>query len=90
MTVLHLVRKLGQRYPPEVIREHEDYEDVRVRIVYLQDGVYLPRLESSSGQLEEYVLGEDLSARGLSDDRAVVTYGELLDLIFESDRVVSW
>ena len=90
MTVLHLVRKLGRAYPLEIVGEHEGDENVRVRVVYLQDGVYLPRLVGPSGRREEYVLGEDLAARGLSDDRVAITYGQLADLIFESDRVVSW
>lgn len=71
-----------------------------VAVVAWGDAVYL----AGAGRPEQawlktwparfYVLGPDLAARGLSSHRAdwvfPVGYAEVVDLIFDADRTVSW
>jgi len=69
-----------------MIADHAGDPANRVRVVYLQDGVYRPQTDG----IEELALESDRTARGVSDEREAISYERLVELIFESDRVVSW
>ena len=86
MTILHMVRRPDQAIPCEIIAEHAGDPANRVRVVYLQDGVY----RSQTDGIEELALESDRAARGVSDEREGISYERLVEMIFESDRVVSW
>jgi tRNA 2-thiouridine synthesizing protein B len=72
-------------------------------VLMLEDGVYGAikgsRLESTVAQAAQniklYVLGPDLAARGLSQEKlisgiSIVDYGGFVDLAAESSAVQSW
>ncbi len=72
-------------------------------ILLIEDGVYGALKDTAvsdkvSGALDGrkvYVLGPDLHARGMSDDRVidgveVVDYAAFVDLVTEHDRVQAW
>lgn len=72
-------------------------------ILLLEDGVYgamsgtgmTDRVKGAMEGVKLYVLGPDLKARGVSDDRliegvTVVDYGGFVDLVAEHDKVQSW
>jgi tRNA 2-thiouridine synthesizing protein B len=72
-------------------------------VLMLEDGVYGAikgsRLESTVAQsaqnIKLYVLGPDLAARGLSQEKlisgiSIVDYGGFVDLAAESSSVQSW
>lgn len=72
-------------------------------VLLIEDGVYAAMSETSNaGMIEEritglmfYVLGPDLSARGLDhgaiiDGINVVDYGDFVDLVVEHDVTQSW
>ena len=63
-----------------------DSPDHDVSVAFLQDGVYRPTAPVET----RYVVAEDCVARGVEPDAQTITHEQLVDLIFESDRVVTW
>ena len=72
-------------------------------VLLIEDGVYAAvaggqtaaRITEASARLKVYVLGPDLAARGMADDRvcagvSVVDYVGFVDLAAEHDAVHSW
>lgn len=72
-------------------------------ILLIEDGVYAAlkgaatedQLKAATGEYSVYVLGPDLKARGMSEERVVegiqvVDYGGFVDLTAENDKVISW
>jgi tRNA 2-thiouridine synthesizing protein B len=68
-----------------------------------EDGVYAAlkgtnmedKVKSAAQGIKFYVLGPDLKARGIADDRvidgiAIVDYAGFVDLSVESDKVSAW
>jgi sulfur transfer complex TusBCD TusB component (DsrH family) len=82
--VLHLVRRPDDAYAMEMIAAQLPDHDVSV--AFLQDGVYRPTAPVET----RYVVEEDCVARGVEPDAQTITHEQLVDLIFESDRVVTW
>ena len=84
MKVLHLVRRPTDAYAMDMIVAQQASHDLSV--VFLQDGVYRP--ETPAGT--PYVVEEDCVARGVEAGAEAITHGRLVDMIFESDRVICW
>ncbi len=72
-------------------------------VLLLEDGVYAaakgtslePRMKQALDSVKLFVLGPDLVARGLSEDRvidgvSVVDYAGFVDLTAENDKVQAW
>jgi len=72
-------------------------------ILFIEDGVIgalkntanSAKVSDAMGSLKFYVLGPDLVARGMSEDRlidgvSVVDYGGFVDLVTGHDQVQSW
>jgi len=72
-------------------------------VLLIEDGVYAAvsggevatRIGEAAGRLKVYVLGPDLAARGMTEDRicdgvSVVDYGGFVDLAEAHDAVHSW
>jgi len=72
-------------------------------ILLIEDGVYGAMkgtakssvLESAMGEIKVYVLGEDLSARGIAKDKLIdgietVDYSGFVNLVCEYDTTNSW
>jgi tRNA 2-thiouridine synthesizing protein B len=72
-------------------------------VLLLEDGVYAaskgtsiePRVKQALDSVKVFVLGPDLVARGLSEDRvidgiSVVDYAGFVDLAAENDKVQAW
>ncbi len=72
-------------------------------ILFFEDGVYAAltgtahedKMRTAVEQFSVYVLGPDLKARGLPEERVidgikVVDYGGFVDLAAESDKIHSW
>lgn len=84
MKVLHLVRRPDDAYATGMIEAQAGSHDLSV--VFLQDGVYRPTAPAAT----RYVVEEDCAARGVEPDARSITHEQLVDLIFDSDRVISW
>jgi tRNA 2-thiouridine synthesizing protein B len=72
-------------------------------VLLIEDGVYgalqgttaEAAIQDALGRLAVYVLGPDLKARGVGEDRLidgieVVDYGGFVDLTVENDKVQAW
>jgi tRNA 2-thiouridine synthesizing protein B len=72
-------------------------------VLLTEDGVYgamkgtqkSAMVESAMGKLNFYVLGPDVKARGIADDKLiagikVVDYSGFVDLVTETDSTQSW
>jgi len=72
-------------------------------LLLFEDGVYAgltgtayaDRMQTAVTKLSVYVLGSDLEARGLAQDRLiegieVVDYGGFVDLAAQADKVQAW
>ena len=72
-------------------------------VLLIEDGIYAAikgaakegQINSASQQLKFYVLGPDLKARGIAEDRiidgiSVVDYAGFVDLAAEYDKVSAW
>ena len=72
-------------------------------ILLIEDGVYAAtqgtrfeeRITAAVRDFKLYVLGPDLKARGIAEDRiidgiSVIDYGGFVDLAAENDKVQSW
>ncbi len=84
MKILHLVRRPTDAYAMDIMAAQQASHELSV--VFLQDGVYRP--EAPVGT--RYVVEEDCAARGVEADAESITHERLVDLILESDRVISW
>jgi tRNA 2-thiouridine synthesizing protein B len=101
MSKLHTVNKapLDRNSFDSCLKHAEDGSAV----LFIEDGVYAAvaggnvaaRIAEAAGRLKVYVLGPDLAARGMSEDRicegvSVVDYGGFVDLAEAHDAVHSW
>jgi tRNA 2-thiouridine synthesizing protein B len=72
-------------------------------VLLIEDGVYgamkgtqkAAMVENAMGKLNFYVLGPDVKARGIADDKLidgikVVDYDGFVDLVTENDSAQSW
>ncbi|MBT3270315.1 hypothetical protein HN371_24445 [Candidatus Poribacteria bacterium] len=84
MKILHIVRSPDDAYAMQMIAAQESSHDLRV--AFVQDGVYRPTAPTAT----RYVVEEDCVARGVEAAVDSVTHEQLVDLIFDSDRVISW
>ena len=56
------------------------------RLILIQDAVLLDPPEG----VKAYVLGEDADRAGVRTDLERIDYPAMVDLIFESDSVITW
>lgn len=85
MTVLHLVRRVGDSEALAVARAQQAAGH-KVTLLLLQDGV-LDRPDFSGPIL---AAAEDNQARGSRSSYPSLSYEDIVRLIFENQRVVSW
>lgn len=58
-------------------------------VVCIQDGAYFLRQETAGWPCPLYATRDDLDARGIQTPHAAITYAELIDLIFQAEKVIS-
>lgn len=85
MRILHILRNPKDRTPLEIaeIQTREHY----VGVLLLHDAVFLKEIP---GNLEVYACLDDALARNISSNHTQLGYEEIVKLIFEYDKVVSW
>ena len=101
MPMLHTVNK--SPYERKALERCLEFAEDGAAVLLIEDGVYAADgagaaagpLGQAMGRLKVYVLGPDLTARGLAEDRllegvAVVDYGGFVDLAAEHSAVHSW
>lgn len=85
--ILHILRNPNDRYPVEIATIQQDNGD-EVAILLIQDAV----LSAPGGDLPLYVGQTDAEARGVRSrgGAALLSYDEMVTLIFEYDSVILW
>ena len=86
MKILHLIRNRKDTHAFEIARAQSQYPNTEVIILLLHDGV----LSSQDIGLKIYACYADVVARGISTPYETINYPQILDLVFECDRVISW
>ena len=101
MSILHTVNKSA--YERDTLESCVRLAAKGGSVLLIEDGVYSAMsggkkssvIENAKGDLSFYVLGPDVKARGLSEDRLidgvkVVDYKGFVELAVASDKVSSW
>lgn len=101
MSILHTVNKSA--YERDTLEACVRLAAKGGSVLLIEDGVYSAMsggkksgvIENAKGDLSFYVLGPDVKARGLSEDRLidgvkVVDYKGFVELAVASDKVSSW
>ncbi|MBI2369185.1 MAG: hypothetical protein HYV08_02925 [Deltaproteobacteria bacterium] len=84
MKILHVIRRPDDELPLSVARSQQDFHKVAVLLV--QDGV----LSHEDPGCPVYLCAEDAEARGVGSGPPRVSYPEIVDLLFEHDKVICW
>ena len=101
MSTLHTVNK--SPFEKSSLDACLDHASSGASVLLLEDGVYAAttgtavaeRVKQALDSVKLFVLGPDLRARGLSEDRviegiSVVDYAGFVDLAAEHDKVQAW
>jgi sulfur relay protein TusB/DsrH len=86
MKILHLIRNHKDTYAFDIALVQSQNPNIEVIILLLHDGV----LASQDTGLKIYACHADVVARGISTPFETINYPQILDLIFECERVISW
>ncbi|MCG8425875.1 MAG: sulfurtransferase complex subunit TusB [Chromatiales bacterium] len=101
MSILHTVNK--SPYEKSSLDSCLRYAKGGSAILFYEDGIYAAlqgasmeeKVKGAAQNVKLYVLGPDLKARGIAEDRvidgiAVVDYAGFVDLSVEHDKVSAW
>jgi len=81
-----VIKEHGDNIAFDIIREQGKSRDVAVLLIH--DGVLDHNLVDPG--ITTYAARADIEARGMRTDIVLLDYIEIVDLIFDSDRVVCW
>ena len=85
MKVLHVVRSNDDRIAQELIEEIGRLDGAEQTLLLIQDGVYL-RQKS----LRAFACSDDVVARGVETDVALVDYDQIIEMILGAERLITW
>lgn len=57
-------------------------------VVFIQNGVYIDK-QHIDIPCQNYVLGPDLKARGLTSNKEIIDYGDAVDLFFAYEKIIT-
>lgn len=82
--ILCILRNHRDDYPLRLIKELGS--DAEVDIVAISDAVFM-----NDGDIQPFRLKDDLDARGIKDTSDKdITVADLVDMVFESDQVITF
>lgn len=84
--ILHIIKSPFDSNALDIIRAHIKVHEVAVLL--MQDGVLDADIVDMD--LKLYASKADVEARGIGMDADLLDYGEIVDLIFSSDKVICW
>ncbi|HLA37502.1 MAG TPA: DsrH/TusB family sulfur metabolism protein [Candidatus Brocadiales bacterium] len=93
MKILHIIRDKGHELALSTALAQATDLTQKVALLLIHDAV-LTRAETLKG-LEVFALKDDVEARGVGDvvrlrRMPLLDYNGMLELIFESDKVIAW
>ena len=85
MKVLHVIRINNDTLAQGVIENIRRDVIAEQTLLLIDDAVYM-RLRGP----RVFACSDDVRARGIETDASLVEYGEIVDMIFEHDKVMTW
>ena len=82
MKILYLIRRQPDEMAKEMIVKHSDEHEIT--IVKLQDAVWWK--ENFPGRM--FAIADDVRKRSASSNVPLIGYNDLLNLIFQNDRIL--
>jgi sulfur relay protein TusB/DsrH len=90
--ILHILKEPDSALALDMIRQESQGPGEQVSVLLIQEAVAKPL--NLDPKLKVYLLKEDLDERGIQlpprPDYHLVNYSEMLDLIYEADKLVTW
>ena len=83
--ILHIIKDLNDPAPIDIAKKQADSNEIG--LLFIHDAV-LGDLSSDFAKV--YVLDADVRARNLNIEGEIIDYDEMIRLLFEYDKVVSW
>ena len=83
--ILHIIKDLNDPAPIDIAKKQADSNEIG--LLFIHDAV-LGNLSSDFAKV--YVLDADVRARNLNIEGEIIDYDEMIRLLFEYDKVVSW
>jgi sulfur transfer complex TusBCD TusB component (DsrH family) len=84
MKILHLVRKAGDPFPFGIMENQS--QESQVTCVLIQDACLI----TPPIKVPCYLLKEDAQARGVTTSLPLIDFKQLIDMIFDHDRLTCW
>jgi sulfur relay protein TusB/DsrH len=85
MKILHIIRDNKDQLADLIMKEIENIEDVEQTMLMIQDGVYM-----KPGGFSAFACAEDVSARGVDTELPLVDQDQIVEMIFDHDKVITW
>jgi sulfur relay protein TusB/DsrH len=86
MKVLHIIRSSDDPLAKRVIADIGGDVNAEQTLLLMQDGVY----SNPQGAARVFACSDDVAARGVEIDVPLVEYDRIVEMIFESDKVITW
>ena len=86
MKVLHIIRNADDPLAKRIIDEIEADNGSEQTLLLIQDGVYTNPQSSA----RVFACSDDVAARGVTTDIPLVEYDRIVEMVFESDKVITW
>jgi sulfur relay protein TusB/DsrH len=83
--VLHIIRSHDDRLARRIIADMARTPDTEQTLVMIQDGVYNAPTDSRA-----FACSDDVRARGIDTTLPLIDYSDIVDLIFDHDKVITW
>jgi sulfur relay protein TusB/DsrH len=84
--VLHIIRSNGDPLARRMIDDiAAGVDGAEQTLLLMQDGVYM-----QPPDMKVFAGSDDVRARGIKTDVALVEYDQIVEMIFEHDKVITW
>ncbi len=85
MKILQIIRRKDDALARRIIDDIRRDGAAEQTLLLIHDAVYL-KIEGMAA----FACTDDVRARGIETDAALVDYAEIVDMIFEHDKVITW
>lgn len=85
MKVLHILRNHHDDIARRMMEEIEQIEGFEQTVLLIQDGVYL-----KPDGITAYACSDDVISRGIQTNLPLINEADIVEMIFEHDKVITW
>ena len=86
MKILHIIKKPHDLFAYDMAEKQAENDTQEVSILLMHDAVYTP----PKNHTRLFICRDDMEARGLECPGTSVSYEDIVNLLLESNSVVSW